>query len=415
MSMREQLLNWIELQAPGPEGAASHLFVIIWIVVCAIVIHSFLRRVVLRIISSFKFINIEGSWLHTLNSNRLFHHMAMVLQGVIVRIQAGVWLDEADFLNKLIGTVSDLWILFYGLMALFSFLDTFQAMINRRIEKSHVPLRGIIQTTKLILSLLIGLIGVSILIGKSPVILLSGLGALSAVLMLVFKDPILGLVAGIQLSVNNMLAVGDWLEMPKYNADGDVIDIGLTTVKVQNWDKTITTIPTYALISDSFKNWRGMSDSGGRRIKRSLLINTTSIRFLENKDLDHLMKSRLLEPYLKDKVESIKRLNSKIDMTLLINGRRLTNIGTFRKYLFSYLSEHPAIHKDRTLIVRQLAPSSEGLPIEIYAFTNTTVWDEYENIQSDIFDHIFAILTEFDLLAHESPTGSDIRDLVKRP
>jgi miniconductance mechanosensitive channel len=246
---------------------------------------------------------------------------------------------------------------------------------------------------------------------KSPLLLLSGLGAISAILLLVFKDPILGLVAGIQLSANNMLSIGDWLEMPKYGADGDVIDIALTTVKVRNWDKTITTIPTYALISDSFKNWRGMTEVGGRRIKRCIYLQMSSIGFLDEKTLNRLYKADLLAPYLESKLAQIKDNNSssKTDMSILLNGRRLTNIGTFRQYLVSYLKTHPKIRQDMTLIVRQLQSSNLGLPMEIYAFTNTTNWNEYEDIQSDILDHVLAVLHEFTLQVHEDPTGQDLR------
>jgi miniconductance mechanosensitive channel len=272
----------------------------------------------------------------------------------------------------------------------------------------------LLQTVKLIATALTGILLVSLLMDKSPLILLSGLGALSAVLLLVFKDPILGLVAGIQLSANNMLSVGDWLEMPKYGADGDVVDIALTTVKVRNWDKTITTIPTYALISDSFKNWRGMTEAGGRRIKRSIYLQMSSIEFLDEKTLTHLYKAELLAPYLEERLAQIKDTNtsSKTDMSILLNGRRLTNVGTFRQYLVSFLKSHPKIHQDMTLLVRQLQSTNLGLPIEIYAFTNTTNWNEYENIQSDIFDHIIAVLREFNLQVHEGPTGQDLRFLA---
>jgi miniconductance mechanosensitive channel len=233
--------------------------------------------------------------------------------------------------------------------------------------------------------------------------------------MLVFKDPIMGLVAGIQLSANDMLAVGDWLEMPKYGADGDVIDIGLTTVKVSNWDRTITTIPTYALISDSFKNWRGMSESGGRRIKRSINIDAGSVHFLNEDELARLHKAKLLGPYLDQKVSEIERYNSELhaDLTSLVNGRRLTNLGTFRAYLNEYLRNHPQIHQGMTLMVRQMQPTPEGIPVEIYAFTNTTAWVAYEGIQSDLFDHILAVLPEFGLRVHQTPTGYDMRTLAE--
>ena len=239
-------------------------------------------------------------------------------------------------------------------------------------------------------------------------------GAMTAVLMLVFKDPILGLVAGIQLSANDMLKIGDWLEMPKYGADGAVTDIGLTTVKVRNWDNTITTIPTYALISDSFKNWRSMSESGGRRIKRSLNIDTGSVHFLSEEEQRRLQRNPLLHSYLNVKTQELSQHNREIavDLASPLNGRRLTNLGTLRAYLEAYLRAHPRIHQNMTLMVRQLAPTPEGLPLEIYAFTNTTVWAEYESIQADIFDHILAVIDEFGLRVHQTPTGNDLRGML---
>jgi miniconductance mechanosensitive channel len=233
------------------------------------------------------------------------------------------------------------------------------------------------------------------------------------VLLLIFKDPILGLVAGIQLSANDMLAVGDWLEMPKFGADGDVIDISLTTVKVRNWDKTITTIPAYALISDSFKNWRGMTESGGRRIKRAVHIDATSVRFLDEDDLKRLRRAQLLADYIEHKVRDIEAYNkeNQIDPESPVNGRRLTNLGTFRAYLTAYLRAHKGIHKDMTLMVRQLSPGADGVPLEIYAFSNDTAWVNFEGIQADIFDHIFAVIPEFGLRIHQSPTGYDMQQI----
>jgi miniconductance mechanosensitive channel len=254
----------------------------------------------------------------------------------------------------------------------------------------------------------------STIIGKSPVILFSGLGAMTAVLMLIFKDPIMGLVGGIQLSANRMLSVGDWLEMPKYGANGDVIDVTLTSVKVQNWDKTITTIPTYALISDSFKNWRGMQESGGRRIMRNIRIDATSVRFLSEEQIAWLRKASLLTRYIDTRMEEINRYNAEQaqDLTCPINGRRLTNLGTFRAYLDQYLRNHPGIHQGMTMMVRQLEPGADGVPIQIYAFANTTAWVEYEGIQSDIFDHVLAVVPQFGLRLHQTPTGHDIRAAV---
>jgi miniconductance mechanosensitive channel len=410
---KQFLLTWFEAHIPNVAQIAFNSVVMLWIALFSIALHIFLHVFLYRLIV--RVVNKKGQqWHRALLANSLFTRLAFLVQGAIVHIQAGLWFEESSSLLKLIQTVSNQWILLFGLLAFFSLLNALESLVYQRASSKHLPLRGLIQTVKLIASILIGLLAISDLIGKSPLILLSGLGALSAVLLLVFKDPILGLVAGIQLSANEMLSVGDWLEMPKYGADGDVIDIALTTVKVRNWDKTITTIPTYALISDSFKNWRGMSESGGRRIKRDILIDTSSIKFLDDELIQHLKKTQLLGGYLKEKIKQVEDENASnlADMSIRINGRRLTNVGTFRKYLVSYIEAHPQIHKDMTLMVRQLDSSSEGLPIQIYAFTNTTKWLEYEDIQSDIFDHVFAVLPEFGLRAHESPTGHDVRSLI---
>lgn len=252
---------------------------------------------------------------------------------------------------------------------------------------------------------------IAALIDKSPVILLSGLGAMAAVLMLVFQDTLLSFVASIQISSSDMVRVGDWIEMPQLNADGDVIDIALHTIKVQNWDKTITTLPTRRLISDPFKNWRGMKDSGGRRIKRAILLDKSSIHFISPKEIDHLKQFKLLHDYLNVKDEEISKWNDALgnDYDRPLNQRRLTNIGTFRAYVQNYLKQHPGINQDMTMLVRQLQPTNDGLPLEIYCFTNQTVWAFYESTQSDIFDHLYAILPEFGLRTFQSPSGADFR------
>lgn len=411
--LREQvkqfLLSRLEGHVPGMAEELFGVVVVLWIVLFGIVLHYVLHRLVRGTLV--RLARKGEHWQQSLLENKLFHRLSYVIQGAVAHVQAGQWLEESSFLRRIIENACELWVLLFGLLAFFALLNALQDILNRRSHNIRFPIRGLMQTIKLIASVLIGLMAISVMIGKSPLILISGLGALSAVLLLVFKDPILGLVAGIQLSANEMLSVGDWLEMPKYGADGDVVDIALTTVKVRNWDKTITTIPTYALISDSFKNWRGMSEAGGRRIKRSLQIDTSSIRFLDEKLLQHLKKAELLGRYLEEKLQQVESSNQtkNVDMSNRTNGRRLTNIGTFRAYLLSLLKAHPDIRQDMTLIVRQLDPTPQGLPMQIYAFTNTTGWQEYEAIQSDLFDHIFAVLPEFGLRAHESPTGYDLR------
>jgi miniconductance mechanosensitive channel len=270
------------------------------------------------------------------------------------------------------------------------------------------PLKGFVQVAKIVLFVLTAVLIVAILMERSPVLLLSGFGAMTAILILVFRDTILSLVASIQLSSLNMVRVGDWIEMPSCDADGDVIDIALHTVKVQNWDKTITTIPTHKLITESFKNWRGMSESGGRRIKRSLYLDQSSVRFLDEQEVERFKHFALLRDYLERKEKELAEYNAAMGGTDNENSRHLTNVGTFRAYVRSYLSRHPKIHQELTLLVRQLEPGPYGLPLQIYAFTNTTQWNAYEDIQADIFDHLLAIISRFDLNLYQAPSGKDL-------
>ena len=278
------------------------------------------------------------------------------------------------------------------------------------------PIKGYIQLVQIFVIFLSIIYAISILIGKSPLTLFAGLGAMAAVLILVFKDVILGFIASIQLSANNMLKPGDWIEMPSHNADGTVIDISLTTVKVQNWDKTIATVPTYALVSESFNNWIGMEESGGRRIKRSINVDMKSVRFCDDKLLNKLRHFYLLKNYIAEKQDEISAHNKKLQLDDgdSYNGRRQTNLGVFRYYLQAYLQENPNINKEMTFLVRHLQPSEKGLPIEIYVFSKDQRWANFEAIQADIFDHILAILPEFELKAFQSPSGSDISDFIKR-
>ncbi|MCW2410369.1 MULTISPECIES: mechanosensitive ion channel family protein [unclassified Sphingobium] len=286
-------------------------------------------------------------------------------------------------------------------------------LYQRRPHAVNRPIKGYIQVLKIVLFAAAAILMIAQLMDKSPLLLLSGLGAMAAVVMLVFKDTILSLVASVQLTSNDMLRVGDWIEMPQLNADGDVIDIALHTVKVQNWDKTITTIPTHRLIEESFKNWRGMSESGGRRIKRSLMIDQTSVRFLSDQEEQSLRRFALLGDYLVEKQAELERWNSRIAHDGLdpVNSRRVTNFGTFRAYMAAYLRANARISKEMTLLVRQLDPTPQGIPLEIYCFTTTTAWAAYEAIQADIFDHMLAVLDSFDLRVFQEPSGRDLRQL----
>ncbi|MGE4330084.1 mechanosensitive ion channel family protein [Diaphorobacter sp.] len=297
---------------------------------------------------------------------------------------------------------------------LIALLDAAQQEHGKSPGDSHTATRSIksyVQLGKLVLTLVGAVIIVATLIDRSPLILLSGLGAMSAVLMLVFKDTILSFTAGLQLSSNDMLRVGDWIEMPQVGADGDVVDIALHTVKVQNWDKTITTIPTWRLMSESYRNWRGMSEAGGRRIKRTVRLDAASVRFLSDDDIDRLSRIALLAPYLEEKRQAVHAANAALGERACApaNLRRLTNIGTFRAYVQAYLRANPCLRQDMTLMVRTLEPTAEGVPLELYCFTATTAWVQYEAIQGDIFDHLLAVLPEFDLRLYQSPTGYDIR------
>lgn len=382
------------------------------ILLIAIVIHLMFHRVFLVRLKS-RANKSRAIWRNALFSSNLFSQIALLVQGVVVGFQANLWLSQESALREILLTIVSLWIVLYALLSIFSLLNILDVLLERTQTGRNMPTRGIIQSIKIIIFVIAALLSTSILIGKSPIILLSGLGAMTAVVMLVFRDPILGLVAGVQLSANKMLSVGDWLEMPKHGADGDVIEINLTTVKVQNWDKTITTVPTYALISDSFKNWKGMIEAGGRRIKRSVMIDATSVHFLNEVEVSELTKVHFLETYIKSKVEEITLYNEEhhINNISSINGRRLTNLGSFRVYLEHYLRAHQDINNSMTLMVRQLAPTRDGIPMEIYCFTTTTVWGDYERIQSDIFDHLYAAMPEFKLRVSQAPTGNDFHRL----
>ena len=277
-------------------------------------------------------------------------------------------------------------------------------------------IKGYLQLLKILIYFLSAILMVAVILGKDPTVLIAGLGAMAAVLMLVFKDTILGFVASIQLSANDMVKIGDWIEMPSHRADGTVIDITLNTVKVQNWDKTITTIPTYALVSESFNNWKGMEESGGRRIKRSIFIDVNSIRFADMEMLKKFERYELIRDYVIQKQEEITQFNKERNLSDedLISGRRQTNVGIFRKYLDNYLRANPNLRQDMTFLVRQLQPGDKGLPIEIYVFSKETAWAVYEGIQADIFDHVFAVVPEFGLRIFQAPSGNDIRQAADR-
>lgn len=352
-----------------------------------------------------------AKWDDKLAEHRVLIRCSHIVPAAIIHFFAPTLFETHPQLIAFCHVVVNTYLIVIALFIIDGVLNFCRAIWDQLPVGKRFPAKSFIQAAKLVINLVGCIFILSALLGKSPLVLFSGLGAVTAILLLIFKDAILGLVAGFQLSVNNMVMVGDWIEMPGRGADGDVIDVSLTTVKVQNWDKTITTIPTYALISDSFKNWRGMSESGGRRIKRSLQIDMRTIQFADETLLERFKRINILRPYLESKLDDIQHYNANVanDFSELINGRRLTNVGTFRAYCVAYLRNHPKIHQSgMTLLVRQLPPTQTGLPIELYAFANDTAWANYEDIQGDIFDHLLSILPEFELSAFQAPSGADL-------
>jgi len=408
--MRDFIRNLLSAQGIELTQFQSSLAIFAIIILTALLVHWLLHRVISRLV---KRLTLQGEkiWREVLFEDKLFRRLALTIQSAIVYLQAVLWLRPEALLRSWLQNLSLLFMVLFLLLTAFSLLDAVARIMQRSQRSQDLPLRGVTQALKLVFVVVAVVLMVAIVVDRSPLLIISGLGAMTAVTMLIFKDPILGLVAGIQLSSNDMLRVGDWLDMPSYGADGEVIEIGLTTVKVQNWDKTITNIPTYALISGSFKNWQGMTQSGGRRIKRAVYIDATSVKFLDQEMISRLAKASLLAPYLDEKGRELDSYNQSrnYNMELGLNGRRLTNIGTLRAYLTNYLKDNPGIHQDMTLMVRQLAAEDKGIPLEIYAFTNTTAWAEYEQILSDIFDHLYAIVEDFDLRIHQSPGSADLR------
>lgn len=390
----------------------AHLLAGIAMLVLAVVANFVAKRYVLAGLT-YLIEKTKSQWDDAILQQKTLSYMANLAPAIVIYVLTPVALDGLDFLIMLVRGVLQIYMVVMVALALDSLLNTFEIVYEDFSVSREIPIKGFVQVLKMVLYILAGILIIAMLLNKSPIYLVSGIGAGAAVMMLVFRDAILGFVAGIQLAANRMVAVGDWIEMPNYGADGDVLEVALTTVKVQNWDKTITTIPTYALISESFKNWRGMSESGGRRIKRSISIDMTSIKFCDEDMLERFEKVQYISRYIEDTKRDLQEFNnvSKVDNASLVNGRRMTNIGTFRAYVKAYLLNHPDINQDMTFLVRQLPPSEIGLPIEIYVFSKDKVWANYEAIQSDIFDHILAVVPQFDLRVYQNPTGADFRGL----
>ena len=340
-----------------------------------------------------------------------FNRLIYLIPLLILYNLEGIFSQYSIIIHRILNSIFVLIILICINVLLSALGDVYdRSRFSRRIH-----IKGYLQVVKLIL-FIVGILGIiTILTGQSPVYLLSGIGALTAVLMLVFKDTILSFVATIQINSNDLFKIGDWVDAPQFGADGDVVDIALHTVKIQNWDKTITTIPTHKLIDSSFKNWRGMTDSGGRRIKRAIYIDISTIRFWDKELLRRFQQLDLLQDYLESKLKEVDNSNQTVGANLdqMVKGRRFTNIGTFRAYIKAFLKNRSDIHDEMTFLIRQLPPGEKGLPMEIYVFTNDTDWVRYESIQSDIFDHLMAIVSEFDLKVFQNPSGNDFKSIAR--
>lgn len=411
--MREQLQHLLSQLGLADREYLYVLVVLGLILAVSLIIHWVLHRAVVGLVKRRQRRESRKLWQKALFGQKLFSRLALAAQGIIVLVLARSLLLSESLTMQSIETLAQLWIILFSLLALFSLLNVLEGLSRRARPADRLPLRGIFQGLKLAATSVAVILAVAFLIDKSPLILFSGLGAMTAVVLLIFRDPILGLVAGIQLSANDMLSVGDWLEMPKYGADGIVVDISLTTVKVRNWDKTITSLPSYALISDSFKNWENIEVAGGRRMKRAIHIDAESAGFASQSDLERLQRAQLLSDHIKKKLDEIDRDNQQRDAESPMNVRRLTRLGLLRAYLLAYLDNHPEINAKLTLMVRQLEAGPNGIPMQIYGFTHATSWVPHENVQSDIFDHIYAIVPEFGLRLFQAPSGHDVQLLAQ--
>lgn len=399
------LTNWNVPQ--NHAGYLSMVITVLMIALICIVANLITKRIVLRLICHY-IKNNKFRWDNVMMEKKVFSRLANIIPAMIIYFFAPVFAAATEIIQRVV-MVGIYLIMMLVIDALLNSADD----IYRFYEVSkNKPIKGYLQVVKIIIYIFGSVIIIASLLGQNPVVLLGGLGALSAVLLIIFKDSLLGLVAGVLISTNDMLRIGDWIEMPKYGADGDVVDVTLHTVKVENFDRTITTIPSYALISDSFKNWRGMVEAGGRRIKRAVYVDIDSIKLCSEEMLSRFEKSHYLSEYIMSKRKEIEEYNDKhnIDDSQIVNGRRMTNIGTFRAYIQNYLKNHPKIHQNMIQMVRQLPPGEHGLPIEIYVFTNDIAWVNYEAIQADIFDHILAVAPYFELRLFQEPTGYDMRE-----
>lgn len=406
--MQEEVLSWLAVFEEYPQ--LETLVALAALVTIAFLANWVVKRFLVR--GFYQLLKRMGG-AHQ-NDFGIVKRLSNIVPALIITSSIGVIPNLSEVVIAVVRNVASGFIILTIALALGSALEIFNYVYMHRKKAHRKPIKGYLQIIKIVIYAIATILIIATLIDRSPLILLSGLGAMAAVVMLIFQDTLLSLVASVQISSGDLIRVGDWVEMRQLNADGDVIDIALHTVRIQNWDKTITTIPTKRFITDSFINWRGMQESGGRRIKRSLFIDQQSIHFINEQELAHVRNFSLLKDYFDEKLPEVKQWNAehvKSSAGESLDSRKLTNIGTFRAYIDKYLRNHPGIHQNMTLMVRQISPTPEGLPMEIYCFTKTTAWAEYEAIQSDIFDHLLAIAPEFNLRVYQAPSGYDMREM----
>lgn len=404
----EELVTQLDVHMPR-EIWAQTLIGIGALILTALFVQWVVARVVLLLAHRLLVVSGHGDWDKALQRRRAYQNLWYAVPFAVVSMGIDL-VPHAERVVTVVGRLAHAgaWICVF--LAFSGVLSAWQDTYSATTRAQTRSIKGYIQIGKLILMAVCTVLVLSILIDRSPLWMISGLGALSAVLLLVFKDTLLSLVASTQLTSNDMLRIGDWIEMPQCNADGFVKDIALHTVKVQNWDNTVTTVPTYKLFSESYRNYRHMFESGGRRIKRTIRIDAASVRFLTDDEAQRLMKFRLLHDYLQSKTQDIVQANQTLGELASVpaNRRRLTNIGTLRAYALAYLKQNPEIRQDMAMMVRMMEPTSEGIPVEVYCFTAVTAWVEYERIQGDVFDHLLAILPELGLRLYQQPSGADI-------
>jgi miniconductance mechanosensitive channel len=407
-------MDGFRLETLLSHSLAAQVLGLLGLALLCLVAHLVVRRWLVRGIERLV-LRSKTNWDDVLHEARVFERMAGLVPAVIAWYGIQLVPDVGEAVEIVVARVAFASLLLVAGRTAIAVLTAANEFYTRRPENRDRPIKGYVQVLKIFVASVTAVLILAALLDRSPLIFLSGLGAMTAVLLLIFRDTILSLVASVQITGNDMVRVGDWIEMPQYGADGDVIDVALHTVKVQNWDKTITTVPTHKLISDPFKNWRFMSLSGGRRIKRALYLDMSTVRFLEAGEIDRFGQFALLVDYVRDKRAELDTHNAAQGRNPQLNAdiRRLTNLGTFRVYIERYLRTHPHIHQEMTLLVRQLNPTPTGIPIEIYCFTNTTNWNAYEAIQADVFDHLLAIAPEFGLRVFQSPTGADVTRLAE--